>query len=205
MFAFDMSRVFAVLMLIAVVPAFAQDKAAKDREALVRMQRSLAKAQQDISALNREKSELSTKLEAAQKSADTAKADVTRIRQRTTVAEKDLRELKVGHEALQRKLEDTEKQLLVAGERFKELDLLQKKTEGERISTGARLKQESAALQICNAANEKLYGLVREVSRQYEKTAREQADPVFGLRMVEIENQLELYRDRADEGRLRRP
>ena len=107
--------------------------------------------------------------------------------------------------AVKRKLEEAEKQLVASGERLKNLDLLQQKTDSERLATGARLKQESDALQICTAANDKLYVLVRDVSRQYEKSAREQADPVFGLRVVEIENQMELYRDRADEGRLRRP
>ncbi len=200
-----MLRFFAILLLVVAVPALAQDKAGKDREALVRMQRALSKAQQDNATLSREKAELSAKLEVVQKTADAAKTDMTRVRQRTTVVEGDLRVLKDEHEGLKRKLEETEKQLVSTGERLKNLDLLQKKTDSERLATGARLKQESGALQICTAANDKLYVLVRDVSRQYEKSAREQADPVFGLRLVEIENQMELYRDRADEGRLRRP
>ena len=205
MFASDMLRFFVILMLVFAVPALAQDKAGKDREALVRMQRALSKAQQDNATLSREKAELSAKLEVVQKTADAAKTDMTRVRQRTTVAEGDLRVLKDEHEGLKRKLDEAEKQLVAAGERLKNLDLLQQKTDSERLATGARLKQESGALQICTAANDKLYILVRDVSRQYEKSAREQADPVFGLRLVEIENQMELYRDRADEGRLRRP
>jgi chromosome segregation ATPase len=205
MSASDMLRFFAIIILTVTVPAFAQDKAGKEREALVRMQRALSKAQQDNSALSREKAELSAKLEVVQKTADAAKSDMTRVRQRTTVAEGDLRVLKEEHEGLKRKLEEAEKQLVASGERLKNLDLLQQKTDSERVATGARLKQESGALQICTAANDKLYVLVRDVSRQYERSAREQADPVFGLRLVEIENQLELYRDRADEGRLRRP
>ena len=205
MFASDMLRFFVILMLVFAVPALAQDKAGKDREALVRMQRALSKAQQDNATLSREKAELSAKLEVVQKTADAAKTDMTRVRQRTTVAEGDLRVLKDEHEGLKHKLDEAEKQLVAAGERLKNLDLLQQKTDSERLATGARLKQESGALQICTAANDKLYILVRDVSRQYEKSAREQADPVFGLRLVEIENQMELYRDRADEGRLRRP
>lgn len=199
----------ALAALLIAGPAAAQDKAAREREALIRAQRAVAKLQQENAVLNREKGELAAKLETAGKELGSLKSlrnEAARARARAAATEKELGPLREERDALRQKLEAAEKlhaqTNLQCRQAQQTAQQTQQRLEGERAATDARLKQQTQALQACAAANDKLYTLSRELMQQYEKAAREGADPVFGLRLVEIENQAQSYRDRADESKL---
>lgn len=204
------SDIAAALMLAAVLMfsgfAVAQDKAAREREALVRAQRAVAKLQQENAALGRERGEIAARLETAAKELADVKGDAVRARGRAAATEKELGPLREERDALKQKLEAAEKQLaqtvLQCSEARQSAQQTQQRLEGEGAALDARLKQQTTAQQTCAAANDKLYALTRELSQQYERAARERAEPIFGLRLVEIENQMQDYRDRADESKL---
>ena len=202
------SNLFAAvtaLFLASAIPVMAQDKATREREALNRAQKTVAKLQQENSAINREKGELSTKLETATKDLEGAKGDAMRNRQRAAASDKELSAMREERDVLRQKLESVEKQLLLSGGQLREAQQSRQKLEAEHNALNARSKQEVQALNSCNAANDKLYVLSRDLMKQYEKAALDKADPVFGLRMVQIETQVQDYRDRADAARLPRP
>jgi len=203
--ASDRLLMIAAGLLVAALPVQAQDKATREREALNRAQKAVAKLQQENSAINREKSELAAKLETTAKDLDGVKGDAVRNRQRATASEKELVALREEREAMKQKLDGSEKQLALLGGQLQEGQQNRQKLEADHNALTARLKQEVQALNSCNAANDKLYVLSRDLMNQYEKAALDKADPVFGLRMVEIETQVQAYRDRADAARLPRP
>jgi len=197
-----------LLAALLLVPGWAQaqDKASREREALVRSQRAVAKLQQENSALSRERGEIAAKLETAMKELEELKGQAVRARGRAAATEKELLPLREERDALKQKLEAAEKlqaeTVAQCGEAKQAGEQARRRLESEATALGARLRQETQALQACSDANGKLYALGRELMRVYEAAARERADPVFGLRMVEIENAIEGYRDRADEARL---
>lgn len=191
-------------LLVAALPVQAQDKATREREALNRAQKTVAKLQQENSAINREKGELAAKLDTATKDLDGVKGDAARNRQRAAASEKEMGVLRDERDALKQKLDVSEKQLTLQGSQLQEGQQNRQQLEADRNAVSARLKQETQALNSCNAANDKLYVLSRDLMKQYEKAAMERADPIFGLRMVEIETQVQGYRDRAEESRLPR-
>lgn len=200
------SKIFACITAAclgaAVLPAMAQDKATREREALVRAQRAVAKLQQENAALNREKGELAAKLETATREQAGLKGEAVRARGRAAATEKELGPLREERDALKRKLEVTEAQLAQTAGQYKQAQLSQQRTEVERSAVQVRLKQETQSLLMCSAANEKLHALTRDLAQRYEQAAVDRADPVFGLRRVEIENEMQAYRDRIDGAKL---
>jgi len=195
---------FGALLLAMWFPVAAQDKSAKDRDSLNRLQRTVAKLQQENAALVREKGELAAKLASNEKELEGIKGDAVRSRQRAAAGEKEHGVLKQELVVLKQKLDVSEKQSSQLGVELKEGHLARQRIEADRDAIGVRFKRETAALNACVAANDKLYVLSRELMKEYEKAAIDRVDPVFGLRMVEIESNAQLYRDRADESRIPR-
>ncbi len=200
------SKIFACLTAaclgVAVLPAMAQDKASREREALVRAQRAVAKMQQENAALSREKGELAAKLETVNSEQAGLKGEAARARGRAAATEKELGPLREERDALKQKLEASEAQLAQTAGQYKEAQLTQQRIEAERSAVQARLKQETQSLLMCSATNEKLHALTRDLAQRYEQAAVDRVDPVFGLRRVEIENEMQGYRDRIDEAKL---
>jgi len=197
-----------LLAALLLMPGWglAQDKASREREALVRSQRAVAKLQQENAALSRERGEIAAKLETATKELEELRGQAARARGRAAATEKELLPLREERDALKQKLEAAEKlqaeTVAQCGAAKQAAEQSRRRLESEGSALGARLRQETQSLQACSAANDRLYALGRELMRAYEAAARERVDPVFGLRMVEIENAIEGYRDRADESRL---
>ncbi len=204
--ASDLATALVLAALLMPGGAVAQDKAAREREALIRAQRAVAKLQQENAALGRERGEIAAKLETASKELADIKGEAGRARGRAATAEKELGPLREERDALKLKLETAEKNLAQntqqCSEERQSAQQTQQRLEGERGVLDARLKQQMAALQTCAAANDKLYALSRDLLRKYEAAAAERSDPIFGLGMVGIENQMQEYRDRADEAKL---
>jgi len=216
MLAAALGTAWTLLPALLAMPAGAQaqqdKKGAREREAARRAQQALKKAEEEKAALLREKTELDDKLKAA----------TVRIGE----AEKAARGLQ-GAVARARKLEqelaaeratvvDLKAQLEASGQRVAAAGALQTETQRSLGSRDVQVRQlqatllqsrTQAAAEIgsCEAKNAKLYAYGTELMRLYrDKTAFDairQAEPLTGLKSVEIENVLEEYRDKLAAGR----
>ncbi len=198
----------------ALAQADKDKKGAREREVARRAQQALKKAEDEKAVLLREKIEVDDKLKAA--TAKLAEADKTAAGLKAAagrarvLAEEIKREKAAAAEqaaalaALQGQLKEAEQRIGAAG-------VLQTETQRTLASRDAQLRQLQAALAqtrtqanseigVCEAKNAKLYTYGTELMRLYrDKTAFDamrQAEPLTGLKAVEIDNVLEEYRDK---------
>ena len=198
----------------ALAQADKDKKGAREREVARRAQQALKKAEDEKAVLLREKAEADDKLKAA--TAKLAEADKTvaglkAAAARTRVLADEIKREKAAAAeqaaalaVLQGKLKEAEQRIAAAG-------VLQTDTQRTVASRDAQLRQLQAALAqtrtqanseigACEAKNAKLYTYGTELMRLYRgKTAFDamrQAEPLTGLKAVEIDNVLEEYRDK---------
>ena len=138
--------------------------------------------------LERARSELAAEREMVRQLRQEALAQAEQLRERNDAFSQERRKLTTEMQAMQK-----------AGERERsEFSVKQ----GERDNT---VKTLQSGLRECQSQNVKLYRVGRELLERYEKKTcgeivREQ-EPFTRLKRVELENQLEGYRDRLDDGR----
>lgn len=198
----------------ALAQADKDKKGAREREVARRAQQALKKAEDEKAVLLREKTEVDDKLKAA--TAKLAEADKTAVGLKAAagrarvLAEEIKREKAAAVEqaaaqaSLAARLKEIEQRIAAAG-------VLQTETQRTLASRDAQLRQLQAALAqartqanseigACEAKNAKLHTYGTELKRLYrDKTAFDamrQAEPLTGLKSVEIDNLLEEYRDK---------
>jgi hypothetical protein len=187
------------------LPAHAADKkASKEREAARRMQIMQQQFSSEKAALEKDKSELSLKVEELAREAESAKQGAAQVERVRSSQARDLAALKSEMGALQEKLRLSEKA---------HADLLaQQKTEGDKNQKQVALLQAAVAergqlLGSCETKNSKLYELNREILAKYRDKglldSLAQSDALTGIRSVQVDNLLEDYRDKLDAERIR--
>jgi len=210
--------VLLALCALLAVPqsgiAQADKKGAREREAARRAQQALKKAEDEKAVLLREKTEVDDKLKAATAKlaeADRTAAGLKAAAARARVLAEEIKREKAAaaqqaaaQATLAARLTESEQRIAAAG-------VLQTETQRTLASRDAQLRQLQVALAqartqangeigACEAKNAKLYSYGSELARLYRgKTAFDamrQAEPLTGLKAVEIENVLEEYRDK---------
>jgi len=192
-----------VILNIAVMAQAADDP---QKAALRRMQQSTQRLQTEKAALEREKGELSTRLETAAKERDGLKGEAARARRRVEVLEKELAQLRVEHGDLKVLQESTQKNLAQTDEICKanaaQAEAEQKRTITITTNLKSVLAREEAGRKTCQANNLKLRTLAFELLDRYQKKGlfdrALQAEPFVQFKTVEIENLVQDYRDKID-------
>lgn len=200
---------FSAVILLALsmalaAPVHAADKKAnKEREAARRMQIMQQQFSSEKAALEKDKSELSVKVDDLSKQAESARQSSVQLERVRSSQARELADLKSEVNALKEKLKlaETANASVVAQQKtdneknLKQVGLLQ-----------AALAQRGQALGSCETKNSKLYELNREILAKYHDKGffenLAEHDPLTGIRSVQVEDMLENYRDKLDAERV---
>jgi chromosome segregation ATPase len=196
--------------------ADAERRASREREQLRRAQAQLQQTQAQLSSLEQEKMRMAQSLTEAEKARDAAQRrlgrlnrDLAQERQQREALQRDLELARQDAAALRsqleqerRRLTETQASLSETQRRVAALDADKRALEGVR----SRLERELVQSEERNKA---LYAIGRDLMTRFErKTCNEilaEGEPFLGLRRVQTENLLELYRDKLDEHKLIKP
>lgn len=187
-------------MALAMPTAFARDKKdSKEREAARRMQVMQQQFSAEKAALEKDKADLSQKVDEISKQAENARQGVTQLEHKRSSLTRELAAARDEAAALQEKLHKSEAA-------HAELVALHKQeSEKNQKQVGllqAAVAQRGQTLAGCEQKNARLYQLNREILAQYRDKgfldALTQIDPFTGIKSVQVENTLEDYRDKLD-------
>lgn len=199
------------MMTLATSPSWAANDS-REKQMLRRMQQQVqqldqarAQSEQEKAAAMADKETVERELEKLHSGEATIRRQLASERAARHRAESDLKTMQVEGDALKARLADTEKQLAdsVALQRVTAQTLAQavsteKQTEG-------KLASKAQDLQSCQTHNGRLYAIGREMMVKYRDKscldALAKSEPFTGLKQVEVENQLEAWRDQLDRER----
>lgn len=199
-----MAMLIAAGVALAMPTAFAGDKKAnKEREAARRVQVMQQQFSTEKAVLEKDKADLAEKVDKITRQAESAKQGAAQLERKSSSLTKDLAAAKEESAALQEKLHKSETA-------HAELVALHKQeSEKNQKQVGllqAALAQRGQVLGSCETKNSKLYELNREILAQYRDKgfldALVQADPLTGIKSVQVENVMEEYRDKLDAQRI---
>ena len=197
---FWFSMVLGLSVVLFGATALAADKSGKDQ--VKRMQQLLRKAEQDASRLTGEKEAAEGQLKVTQDKLDATQRKAESLGAKASALMKELESVKSEKEVLSVKLADTGKLLADTTVKLKETE-----ADSRRLEMVSASQKETIA--VCEGNNAKLYQYGTEVLSQYRHkgctAALLQAEPVTGLKRVEIENLMEDYRDKFDQQKLSSP
>lgn len=194
-------------MVLSLATAHAADKENREREALKRMQQNAAKLQAEKSALEREKQELTAKMNAATKDLDGLKGEAARNKRRAAILDKEVETLRQENAGLKSQLESTSKTLADTSGQCKEAATLaeqnQKRAELVNTNLKSMFAKEEEDRKSCQTNNRKLRTVAHEILDRYQKKgvfeSLRQAEPFVGIKSVEIENLVQDYWDKIDD------
>ena len=178
------------------VQAAPADKAAKkERQALRRMQQQLNEAQQQNSALDQEKAALEETLKKAGDESESHKRSAATASARASRLEKNIEAIRREKAELQGQVEELRKQ-------NQELSGQHKRLEQQMKNTSTILAREKERKSLCEANNDELYRIGRELVEWYSHkgawNAILEAEPFTRMKSVEMENMLENYREKLE-------
>jgi uncharacterized protein YlxW (UPF0749 family) len=186
-------------LLLGAAGAYAADNSKEQKEQVKRLQQAQRKLEQEKTQLQQEKEGLESQVKETSGKLEGAKRASARASAHGATLEKDLKAAEEEKLQLKSKLEETVRLLAEQTEgRFKA------ESEGKRLSAtlSAALSAQEKATAACETKNVQLYRYSQEMAARFEKKdalgALLQAEPLTGLKRVEIENLLEEYRDKLD-------
>lgn len=199
------SAICISLLMALALPAHAEDKGNREREALRRTQQSLRQAQQEREALEGEKANLA-------QAKDQLSGELKQTSAKVKGAEVKAAQARARADQLEASLRDKDKALSEAQTR--EADLQARLTQSQSaLAEKARLaesltlmlKTSTADVRNLKAQNEALYANGRALIDLYRSDSPSAwlkgADVPLGLREVRVENLAEVMRSRLDEAR----
>jgi chromosome segregation ATPase len=197
-----------VMMALATSPSWAANDS-REKQMLRRMQQQVLQIEQARAQAEQEKAAALADKETAERELEkfgATKRQLAGERAARRRMEAELEAVQTENDALKTRLADTEKQLAdsVALQRSTAQTLAQ--TESAKKQTEGELSGKVRDLQSCQTHNGSLYTLGREMMQKYRdkscQDALAQAEPFTGLKKVEVENLLEIWRDRLDREKL---
>jgi chromosome segregation ATPase len=206
-----------ILSLVApVAQADAERRASREREQLRRVQMQLQQTQAQLNALEQDKARIAQSLAEAEKARDASRSRIGRLnrelaqeRQQRETLQKDLdllrqeaTELKAQLALERGRVAETQARLIEAQARLRDLEADRRALEGVKV----RQEREIA---LCEDRNKALYAIGRDLMTRFErKTCNEillEGEPFTGIRRVQTENLLEMYRDKLDDQLIIKP
>jgi hypothetical protein len=196
------------MIALATSPSWAANDS-REKQMLRRMQQQVQQIEQARALAEQDKAAALADKETAERELekfDATKRQLAGERAARRRMEAELEAVQTENDALKTRLADTEKQLAdsVALQRATAQTLAQ--TESAKKQTEGGLSGKVRDLQSCQTHNGSLYTLGREMMQKYRdkscQDALAQAEPFTGLKKVEVENLLEIWRDRLDREKL---
>jgi chromosome segregation ATPase len=202
----DCVLVLALALGLATA-ASAAEKDSREREALRRVQQNAAKLQAEKTALEREKQELTAKMDTTAKELGSARGEAARQKRLAAALDKEVETLRSENAALKtqfdatsKSLADTSRQCQADGELARQN---QKRVEAINGNLKAMHEKEEAERKSCVANNLKLKIIAHEILDRYQRKGvwqgLLQAEPFTQIKSVEIENLVQDYQDRIDD------
>lgn len=206
-----------VLSLLApLAQADANRAASRERELLRRVQSQLQQAQAQVGALEQDKARLAQSLAEAEKARGAAQGRVGRLNRELAQARQQHESIQKELDALRQEAGELKAQLEQARARLAETQANLTETQGrlraaeadKHALEGIRVRQ-TREIALCEDRNKALYAIGRDLMTRFErKTCNEilaEGEPFTGIRRVQTENLLEMYRDKLDEQQLIKP
>ena len=173
----------------------------KERQALRRMQQQLNEIQQQKSVLDQEKTVLEETLKKTHGETESHKRSAASAATRASRLEKDIDAANKEKTQLHTQLDDAKKQ-------NEELSGQRKQLEQDLKNTTTALEKQNEQRVLCEANNDQLYRIGRELADWYTSkgamNAILEAEPFTRMKRVEMENLLENYRDKLEGQHLER-
>ena len=192
----------AALLVMAALPAQAENKKDPAKEAVRRLQFQMQQISSEKAALEQDNAAITQARDALKKKSDELASSVARTKQRQAALEKEAEALKqdkgkLTEDIAQLKKELSESQLALRDTRQN----LQQETSAKQ-GLEQNLSTRGKELEVCETKNQKLYQyhveLINRAQRRGSLGVLLEAEPVLGFKRVEIENLLEEYRDKLD-------
>lgn len=205
-----MKSLMVGVMLASLVgsPAWAA-KDSREKQMLRRVQQQVQQAEQARTQAEQEKADLQAEKEklkqeyrqsqldadTATRAAAAAKAENARLEKEVRNLRNTLADTRVRLEAVDKQLSDSKQLQMTTAKTLMEVDTAKKQT-------ASNLQDESRRLQVCREQNGRLASLGLELIASYQqkscKDAVLQREPFTGLKKVEMENLVEVWRDRLE-------
>ena len=197
-----------LIFTLTSAPAWAANES-REKQMLRRIQQQMQQidqartlAESEKAAALADKDTAERELEKIRSGVATSTRQLATERAARTRIETEQKAAQSENNVLKTRLADIEKQLAasaalqrVTAQTLAEVESAKKRTEGE-------LSGKANKLQVCQAHNGQLYAVGREMMQKYRdkscQDALAQAEPFTGLKKVEVENLLEIWRDRLD-------
>ncbi len=200
------SAALVAVMVFIIASAQAADRETREREALKRVQQNAAKMQSEKAALEREKQELTTKLDVAVKDLDGMKGEAARAKRRVAALDKEVDALRKENAELKSRLESTGKTLADTTQQCQEAAALaqqnQKRADGINANLKAMFAREEDNRKTCQTSNLRLRTIAHEILDRYQNKgvfeSLQQSEPFARIKSVEIENLVQDYGDKID-------
>ena len=190
-----------VVIALLAAPAWAAEES-RERQMLRRMQQQLQQTEQARAQAEQEKNTALADKAAAEaelKKLGAAERKLSAEQAARGRVEGDLKSKQSELESLKTRLAETEKKLT-------DSLALQRATAGKLAQTEQQLAGHRDDLKQCRTHNVSLYTLGREMMQKYHdkscQDALAQAEPFTGLKQIEVENLMEMWRDQLDRERL---
>jgi len=209
-----MKRFLLSLLLVTMTaaPAWAANDS-REKQMLRRLQQQVqqieqarAQAEQEKTAAVAGKDSSERELNELRSGDSAAKRQLAGERAARSRTEAELKTMQTELEGLKLRMADTEKKLVdsMALQRITAEKLAQ--SESAKKQTESQLAGNRQDLKICQTHNGRFYSIGREMMQKYRdkscQDALAQAEPFSGLKKVEVENLLEMWRDRLDREKL---
>lgn len=205
-----MNTLFSVglIVLIMATPAWAANDS-REKQMLRRVQQQMQQVEQARALAEQEKATALADKERVERELDQAQATGRKLSGERAARSRAERELKAAQgevATLKTKLAETEAKLAETQTKLQATSQTLAQTESAKKQTESQLTNVKQTQQECRKQNHQLYELTRETMNKYrDKTCQDalaQAEPFTGIKKVEVENLLEIWRDRADQARL---
>jgi chromosome segregation ATPase len=191
----------------------AAKQAARERELLRRAQAAQKQAEEARGTLEAEKSKLADQLKDAESRAAKVAGSASKERKRADDLQRSLDETVRARDLLQKdkdgltvRVAEVEKQLRETQAELARIRSALAEREAALTDSKAFGARETTARQEAEQKNARLYALSRDLIDKYRSQgfwdSVKRREPFTGLKQVEVENLLEGYRDRADDGRV---
>lgn len=186
----------AILLLLSQPVAASDDKkASREREQIRRLQQAQRDLEQERNRLQQEKTQLEAQFNEVGEKLTGAEKNLASATRRNALLSKELASAKTELGATTQKLEET-------GQREKDTAARLATAEGENRKLQAELRASQNDAATCEAKNVALYLRGRELLAKIEgQSALDRllaAEPLFGIKGVEIENTVQEYRDKLE-------
>jgi len=216
-------RILPVLLILCLAApaaqADAERRASREREQLRRVQMQLQQTQAQLSALEQDKARLTQSLAEAEKARDAARGRLNRLnrlshdlaqeRQQREALQKDLDQSRKEAAELKAQLAQERGRLAEAQAGLAESQARLRQADADRRALEAVKSRQEREIALCEDRNKALYAIGRDLMVRFErKTCDEilaEGEPFTGIRRVQTENLLEMYRDKLDDQKLIKP